>query len=78
MAFISTQMPRRLASGFTLGPRWSTLVTDMQNGREVRNAQWLYPKWEGRGNFGAFNADDRQALIGMFMAYHASANACDD
>lgn len=68
MSFISTQMPRRLASGFTLGPRWSTLMADMHNGREYRNAQWLYPKWEGRGNFGAFTPDDRQALIAMFMA----------
>lgn len=68
MAFISTRMPRRISAGFKLGPEWSTLVVPMDNGSEQRNAQWLYPKWRGEGNMGAFNASDQRALIGMFMA----------
>lgn len=75
MSYISTRMPRRIASGFTLGPRWSTLLVDMDNGREQRNAQWLYPKWEGRGNMAAFDAADRQALIGLFMACRGKLHA---
>lgn len=75
MAFINTRMPRNISAGFTLGPRWRTLEVAMANGRVQKNAQWLFPKWEGRGNMGAFSAADRQTLMNLFMAVKGKAHA---
>lgn len=75
MAYISTQMPRRIAAGFTVGPRWSTLVVPLANGREQRNGNWLFPKWEARANFAAFNTADQQTLINLFMACRGRLHA---
>jgi uncharacterized protein (TIGR02217 family) len=67
MSYINATMPRRIAAGFKIGPRWKTDITVMDNGREQRNRGWLYPRWEGSGNLGAFSPEDRQALIAMFV-----------
>lgn len=65
---IDWRLPSRIAAGFKGGPEWQTRVTPLRNGREVRNREWLYPRYRYSANFGAFNAQDRQALIGAFMA----------
>lgn len=44
MAYINTRLDECVAYGFVGGPEWSTLEVQMDNGREQRNAQWLYPK----------------------------------
>lgn len=75
MAFIDTRMPRRIAAGFTVGPEWKTLVVPLDNGREQRNRQWLYPRWRGQGNMGSFKPADRQELMGMFVAVGGRLNA---
>lgn len=75
MSYIDQRMPERISAGFTIGPEWSTLIVPLDNGREQRNRQWLYPKYRGRAGLGAFNAVDRQALIGLFFAAAGRANA---
>ncbi|KGQ19937.1 DUF2460 domain containing protein [Lysobacter dokdonensis DS-58] len=74
MAYLTTRMPERIAAGFVIGPRWQTLVVPLDNGREQRNAQWLFPKYEARANIGMFNAADRQAIRNLFMACRGRAN----
>lgn len=44
MAYINIRLDECVAYGFSGGPEWNTLVVPMDNGREQRNAQWLYPK----------------------------------
>lgn len=66
MSYIDARMPERIAAGFRIGPDWSTLIVPMDNGREQRNKQWLYPKYRGTAQVGAFNAADRNALLGLF------------
>lgn len=68
MSFIDARMPERISTGFKIGPEWYTEVQPMENGREKRARKWLYPKYRGQANLGAFSATDRQALIGLFLA----------
>lgn len=68
MAFIETRLPDRVASGFRGGPEWSTLIVPMDNGREQRNAQWLYPKHRYTAQYGLFNEADRLSVLNAFHA----------
>ena len=74
MAYMTSRMPDKIASGFIIGPRWSTLVVPLDNGREQRNSEWLFPKFEARGNLWAFNETDRVTLRRFFMAAKGRAN----
>lgn len=75
MAYINERLPRRLAAGFLFAPRWKTTIVPLANGREQRNADWLFPKFEGRGNMGGFNEPDRNAMINFAMACRGMANS---
>lgn len=68
MSFINASLPRRIAAGLRIGPEWRTEIVPMDNGREVRDAKWLYPRWRASGNMGAFEAADRAAFRGIFVA----------
>jgi hypothetical protein len=75
MAYLTERMPRKLAAGFTFAPRWKTTKNDLANGREQRNSDWLFPKWEGRGNMGLFTPADRTAMLNLIMACKGMAYA---
>lgn len=75
MNYINERMPRRLAAGFKTGPEFRTRVVPLDNGREQRNREWLYPRWRAQGNMAAFDAKDRQDLIGLFMVSAGQLNA---
>jgi uncharacterized protein (TIGR02217 family) len=68
MAYISTRMPRSIAAGFTVSKDWRTLVVPLANGREQRNAQWLFPKVTARANYAAYTAATQVELQNLFMA----------
>ncbi len=68
MAFIETRLPDRVASGFSGGPEWSTAMIEMDNGREKRNGQWVYPKHRFSAEYGLFNDADREAVLSAFHA----------
>lgn len=65
---INQRLPNRIAAGFKSGPEWKTTVNELRSGHEFRNKDWVYPRYRYTANFGAFSADDRQALIGIFLA----------
>lgn len=75
MAFISTRMPRSIAAGFTVGKDWSTVIVPLANGREQRNAQWLFPKLRARANYAAWTAETQEALQAMFVACRGRLHA---
>lgn len=68
MSFINARLPRRITAGLRIGPEWKTRVVELDNGREVRNREWLYPRWRASGNMAAFTPDDRAALRQWFVA----------
>lgn len=68
MAFVETRLPDRVASGFRGGPEWNTLVVPMENGREQRNGQWMYPRHRYSAQYGVFNDADRLSILNAFHA----------
>lgn len=68
MSFINARLPRRISAGLRIGPEWRTQVVELDNGREVRNGQWLYPRWRASGNMGAFSETDRAEFRRLFVA----------
>lgn len=75
MAFINQRMPRNVAAGFTVSDDWQTLIVPLANGREQRNAQWLFPKWSARANYAAFTPAARLELRALFMACRGQLHA---
>jgi uncharacterized protein (TIGR02217 family) len=68
MSFVNKRLPLRLGAGLRISPTWKTRVTMLDNGREVRNREWLYPIWRAWGSLGAFTPDDRVAMRRWFVA----------
>jgi uncharacterized protein (TIGR02217 family) len=75
MAFINQRMSRGVAAGFTVSDVWQTLIIQLANGREQRNAQHLFPKWRARANYAAFAPATRLELRSMFMACRGQLHA---
>jgi len=75
MSFINARLPERLAAGLVIGPEWRTEIVPLDNGREVRDAKWLYPRWKAIGNMAAFEPAERQALLRWFIATRGMLNA---
>ena len=68
MSFIDTRLSECVAYGFTGGPEWSTLIVDMDNGREQRNGQWLYPKHRYSAQYLNLSPDARDDVLAAFHA----------
>lgn len=68
MSFIDTRLNDRYRYGFAGGPRWSTLVVDMANGRNRRIKQWSLPHHEFTADYATFNEAEKAQLLNAFMA----------
>jgi uncharacterized protein (TIGR02217 family) len=68
MAYINTRLDECVAYGFTGGPEWSTLIVPLDNGREQRNGQWLYPKHRYSAQYNNIPATDRADVLAAFHA----------
>lgn len=75
MAFINQRMPRSVAAGFTVSKDWQTLIVPLANGREQRNAQWLFPKLRAQANYAAYTPGTRAELQSLFMACRGQLHA---
>jgi uncharacterized protein (TIGR02217 family) len=68
MAFIDTRLDERVAYGFMGGPEWNTLVVPLSNGREQRNACWLFPKHRYTAQYNNVNSTVRNLILAAFHA----------
>lgn len=68
MSFINSRLSTRVAYGFSGGPEWSTLVVLYDNGREHRNAQWLYPRHRYSAQYMNFDREAQQEILAAFHA----------
>lgn len=68
MAYVDERLPTCVAYGFNGGPQWQTLVINMDNGREQRNGQWLYPKHRYAAQYMNLGRDDQQTVLEFFHA----------
>lgn len=75
MAYINTRLRERVAAGFAGGPEWSTQVVRLDNGREQRNAQWLYPKHRYIAQFRNISAEDRNTVLEAFHGCRGQLHA---
>lgn len=54
--------------GFEGGPRYSTDITEMENGFEERDSEWIYARHEYSASFGDINDDVRDHIIEVYHA----------
>ncbi|MFC0677530.1 DUF2460 domain-containing protein [Lysobacter korlensis] len=75
MSFINTRLSKAVAYGFTGGPEWSTQIVPMDNGREQRNAQWLYPRHRYSAQFMNLPPALRDEVLAAFHACRGQLHA---
>lgn len=66
MTYINHRISDCVAQGFTGGPEWNTLVVRLANGREQRNAQWLYPNHRYSAQYMNFQRMEQQEILAAF------------
>ena len=75
MAYIDTRLDECIAYGFTGGPEYNTLVVRMDNGREQRNGQWLYPTHRYAAQYMNLRETDRNTILAAFHAARGQLHA---
>jgi len=68
MSYVNHRLSTCVAYGFTGGPEWSTLIVPLDNGREQRNGQWLYPKHRYSAQYMNFDRAEQQEVLNAFQA----------
>jgi len=68
MSFINHRLSRRVAYGFEGGPEWNTRIIELDNGMEVRNGQWAYPRHRYSAQYLHLDETARNAVIHAFHA----------
>jgi uncharacterized protein (TIGR02217 family) len=68
MGFISAVLDDEVAYGFEGGPRYSTNVTDLENGLREPDGEWLYGRHEYSAKFDNLPDPAREAIINVFHA----------
>ncbi|AMW36137.1 hypothetical protein [Xanthomonas phage XAJ2] len=75
MAFLNQRLSEEVAYGFSGGPSWQTLIIEMDNGNEARNAQWLYPKHRYTAAYEDIAETARDAILQAFHACRGRLHA---
>lgn len=70
MSYINTRLSTCVAYGFSGGPEYSTLVVTLDNGREQRNRQWLYPRHRYAAQYMNLSPEAQKEIL---AAFHAAA-----
>jgi uncharacterized protein (TIGR02217 family) len=72
MARINERISECVSREFSGGPRYRTMTVQLDNGRQVRNRRWLYPKHEYAAQYLNFSPQARDEVL-RFM--HAAAGS---
>lgn len=68
MTYINNRISDCVAYGFTGGPEFSTNIVLLDNGRELRNAQWMYPRHRYSADYANLLPDAKDQLLAAFHA----------
>lgn len=68
MGFINTVLDDEVSYGFEGGPEYNTGEVDLENGLQIRDAAWKYPKHRYSASFKNIPEDVRDYLINVFHA----------
>lgn len=72
MARINERISECVSLQFTAGPRYKTDTVVLDNGIQIRNRRWLYPKQEYSAEFMNFSPADRDEILNF---QHAAAGS---
>lgn len=75
MAYINTRLDECVARGFAGGPEWSTSIVHLDNGREQRNANWLFPKHRYSAQYVNIEAAERNEILSAFHSCRGQLHA---
>lgn len=75
MGRINAVLDEQVDYGFEGGPAYSTGVTDLENGFEERDSEWMYPKHEYSASFGDIDDETRDYIIAVFHACRGRRHA---
>lgn len=75
MGRINAVLDEEVDYGFEGGPGYSTGVSEMDNGFEERDSEWLYAKHEYSASFGDIKDDARDYIIAVFHACRGKRHA---
>lgn len=76
MSFLDERLSDCVTYGFSGGPEWSTVIVSMDNGREQRNGQWLYPRHRYNAPYMNFDREAQQELLAAFHVMRGQLHAC--
>lgn len=68
MAFIDAILDEAVAYGFEGGPEYFTSEVDLENGVQVRDSKWKYPRHKYSGQFDNMDDDAKEEIINVFHA----------
>ena len=72
---INTRLSTCVEQGFTGGPEWSTLITELQSGLERRNAQWAVPRHRFTADYTVVTAAAKAEILNAYMACRGRLNS---
>lgn len=68
MAFLNAVLDEVFSYGFEGGPEYNTGEVDLENGLQIRNSLWMYPKHRYSASFANIQDEARDRLIEIFHA----------
>lgn len=68
MAYINAVLAEEVAYGFQGGPEYLTSGVELENGIEIRDSKWKYPKHRYSAEFDNLDDTARDAIIEVFHA----------
>lgn len=68
MGRIAEVLDEAVDYGFEGGPRYSTAVTDLENGFNERDSEWSFARHEFSASFGNITDEDRDFIIEVYHA----------
>lgn len=66
--FEETRLNSVNSYGFSGGPKIVVKIKEYPNGRETRNREWAYARWEYRAPYDKITVDHYEELYGAFLA----------
>jgi uncharacterized protein (TIGR02217 family) len=68
MAFINAILDEAVAYGFEGGPEYSSSSVDLENGIQIRDSKWKFPRHKYSGQFDNMDDDAKAEVIKVFHA----------
>lgn len=75
MAFLNAILDETVSYGFEGGPEYRTGETNLSNGLQIRDSEWIYPRHRYSASFENIEEESRDYLIEVFHACRGKRHA---